>query len=115
MPVERKNEDGSLKGTILLLEEWMNVNYFSSNPKGQQALKDYITSTLRKIRKIRQTPAHDLYSNQHDKSLYSEQNKLISATYDSINQLRFIFQNHPSNKSVIVPDTLKDEENIVLY
>lgn len=115
LPVERKNEDGSLKGTILLLEEWMNVNYFSSNPKGQQALKDYITSTLRKIRKIRQTPAHDLYSNQHDKSLYSEQNKLISATYNSINQLRFIFQNHPSNKSAIVPDSLKDEENIVLY
>ena len=98
-----------------MLEEWLNKNYFSSNPKGQQALKDYIMSTLRKIRKIRQIPAHDLYSNQHDKALYREQNDLISATYDSINQLRFIFLQHPANKSVEIPDILKDEDNIVLY
>ena len=115
LPVERKNDDGALKGSLVLLEEWLNKNYFSSNPKGQQALKDYIMSTLRKIRKIRQIPAHDLYSNQHDKALYREQNDLISATYDSINQLRFIFLQHPSNKSAVIPDILKDEDNIVLY
>lgn len=114
-PIKRKKEDGSLKGSIVLLEEWMNMNYFSSNLKGQQAFKEYIMSTLRKIRKIRQTPAHEMYSNQHDKSLYREQNELISATYDSIRQLRFIFQNHPANKNVVIPEILRDEQNIVLY
>ena len=115
LPIERKNEDGSLKGSLALLEEWMNTNYFSSNSKGQEAFKEYIMSTLRKIRKVRQIPAHDLYSNAHDKTLYSEQNKLISESYDSINQLRFIFQHHPANKGMQVPDILKDRENIVLY
>lgn len=115
LPVERKKDDGSLKGSLVMLEEWMNTNYFSSNSKGQQAFKDYVMSTLRKIRQIRQIPAHDMYSNQHDKSLYREQNELIAKTYNSINQLRFIFKCHPANKSIEIPNILKDEEKIVLY
>lgn len=115
LPIERKKEDGSLKGSLALLEEWMDTNYFSSNPQGQQAFKEYIMSTLREIRKIRQTPAHEMYSNQHDKSLYCKQNELINETYQSINQLRFIFQCHPANKNVVTPNKLADERNIVLY
>ena len=56
-----------------------------------------------------------MYCNQHDKSLYREQNQLIRETYDSINQLRFIFQHHPANKGVEIPAMIKDEENIVIY
>jgi len=115
LPIERKQKDGSLKGSINLLEEWMNTNYFSSNPQGQEACKKYIISALKKIRNIRQTPAHEVYNNQHDKTLYREQNQLIRETYDSINQLRFIFQHHPANKGVEIPDIIQDEENVVIY
>lgn len=114
-PTERKKDDGSLKGSLVLLEKWMNTNYFAFNPKGQQAFKEYVISALKKIRNIRQTPAHEVYCNQHDKSLYREQNQLIRETYDSINQLRFIFQHHPANKGVEIPIMIKDEENIVIY
>lgn len=115
LPIDRKNEDGSPKGSLVLLEEWMNTNYFSSNPEGQNAFKKYILSTLRKIRKIRQIPAHELYSNQHDKTLYRKQNELIIKVYYSINQIRFIFQRHPANRQVEIPYSIKDESKIVLY
>lgn len=115
LPIERKNEDGTFKGTIVLIEEWMNTNYFSANEQGQKVFKEYVTSTLRKIRKIRQVPAHDLYSNQYDKSFYRQQNELIKETYDSISQLRFIFQHHPKNKNIEIPDILKREDDIVLF
>lgn len=93
----------------------MNTNYFSGNEKGQNAFKEYVTSALRKIRKIRQVPAHNLYSNQHDKSLYRQQNELVSELYHSIKQLRLIFQNHPKNKGIETPDIIKNERDIVIY
>ena len=115
LPIERKKEDGTFKGTIVLIEEWMDTNYFAFNEKGKKAFREYVTSTLRKIRKLRQVPAHDLYSNEYDKSFYRSQNELIRETYNSINQLRYILKNHPNNKSVNIPDILKKEDEIVLY
>lgn len=93
----------------------MTTNYFSFNKESEKAFKKYVTSTLRKIRQIRQVPAHVLYSNQYDKSFYRQQNELIEETYQSIKQLRFIFQNHPANKNITEPDILKNEDDIVLY
>ena len=114
-PIERKKDDGSLKGSIEMLEEWFSINYFSSNPKGYESFKKYISGTFRKIRSIRQTPAHQLYDNKHDKTVYRQQNELIEEAYCAVKDLRMMFSKHPLAKSVIIPPELQDEDSIVIY
>lgn len=98
-----------------MLEEWFSVNYFASNPKGNDAFKKYIAGTFRGVRKIRQVPAHELYANEHDKALYRKQNKLIEEVYRAVRDLRMMFGRHPLAAIVPVPDHLQDVKNIVLY
>ena len=114
-PIERKKEDGTLKGSIEMLEEWFLVNYFSSNPNGNDAFKKYISGTFRNIRKIRQVPAHELYANKHDKGLYRKQNELIEEVYHAVRDIRMMFGKHPLAINIPIPDQLQNEENIVLY
>lgn len=114
-PIDRKKSDGTLKGSIEMLEEWFSINYFASNPKGNEAFKKYISGTLRSIRKIRQVPAHELYANQHDKALYRKQNELIEEVYRAIRDLRMMFSRHPLAAFVPIPEHLQDVNNIVLY
>ena len=114
-PIDRKKPDGSLKGSIEMLEEWMQQNYLSSIPNGAEYFKEDVSNTLRKIRKIRQVPAHELYSNQHDKSLYSKQNELVKEVYCALERLRLIFSTHPKNKDIPLPNALKDRTKIAIY
>ena len=64
---------------------------------------------------IRQEPAHKLYDNKHDKSVYRQQNELIEEVYNAVRDLRMMFSKHPKAKVVEIPDELKDEGNIVIY
>lgn len=114
-PIDRKKTDGSLKGSIEMLEEWMQQNYLSSIPNGVEYFKEDVSNTLRKIRKIRQVPAHELYSNQHDKGLYSKQNELIQEIYRALEVLRLIFSTHPKNKDIPLPNAIKDRTKIAIY
>ena len=98
-----------------MLEEWFAVNYFSANPHGYDMFKQYISGTFRKIRKIRQVPAHKLYDNAHDKTVYRQQNELIEEVYSAVKDLRMMFSKHPKAKMVEIPDELREEKNIVIY
>ena len=114
-PVQQKKEDNTLKGSIEMLEEWINHNYCSTNPTLKVQLKKDVIDVFRKIRKIRQVPAHELYSNRHDKGLYRNQNELIRDTYDAVMILRMIFNNHPRTRHLSAPINLQDRGNIVIY
>lgn len=114
-PIERRKEGGSLKGSIEMLEEWFSVNYFSINPYGDEMFRKSISHAFRTIRKIRQIPAHMLYDNKHDKTVYKQQNELIAAVYYALKDLRMMFSRHPRSSAVVVPDELQDETNIVVY
>ena len=93
----------------------MQLNYLSSIPNGTDYFKEDVSNTLRKIRKIRQVPAHELYSNQHDKGLYRKQNELIIEIYGAVETLRLILSKHPKNKNIELPDMLKDRTKISVY
>lgn len=114
-PIDRKKEDETFKSSIEMLEEWFSVNYFASNPIGNDAFKKYVAGTFRNIRKIRQVPAHELYANEYDKGLYRKQNNLVQEVYNAVKELRMMFSRHPLATNVHIPDQLQDEENIVLY
>lgn len=115
LPIERKKTDGTLKGSIEMLEEWFLINYFSENSYGYDMFKKHISSVFRRVRKIRQVPAHELYDNKHDKSVYRQQNTLIEDVYSAVRALRIMLSKHPKAMAVEIPDELKDEENIVIY
>lgn len=114
-PIDRNDDQGNPKGTLVMLEEWMNQNYCSSNPAVKEKFKAEVIDTLRLVRKIRQAPAHELYSNKHDKTLYKQQNELISKLYDALMIIRIILNNHPRNKGVTEPESLRDPQNIAIY
>lgn len=114
-PVARKKDNGMDKGSIEMLEDWFLANYFSFNPNGFENFKKYISNTFRKIRKIRQIPAHELYNNQHDKTVYRQQNELIEEVFHAVRDLRMMFGKHPATALVNIPERLNDEENIVIY
>lgn len=114
-PINNRKEDGTLKGSIEMLEEWFSVNYFASNPEGNDAFKKYISGTFRNVRSIRQVPAHELYANKHDKGLYRKQNELMEEVYHAVRNIRMMFSRHPLASNIPIPDQLQNEENIVLY
>ena len=114
-PIERKKEDGSLKGSIEMLEEWLNQNYCHARPDVLEALKRDIIDVFRSVRKIRQTPAHEMYSNKHDKELYKKQNELINQMYNALDILCFVFSRHPMAKNTPVPNSYAEKEKIAIY
>lgn len=100
IPLEKEEErnDGKIiitqKGTIQLLDEWLD-KFFKSNNQGH--IKEIIP-ILKKIRKLRQKPAHTIEENKFDNIYYSKQRELLNNAYKAIRTIRLIFANHPNVK-----------------
>lgn len=109
-PVDRKNGDGNPKGSLVMLEEWLKKNIITN-----ENLDELIINPLKAIRKIRQVPAHEIYSNKYDKSLSKRQNEVILETYRAIRSIRLFFANYPGNKDIEIPEYLITGENIRVY
>ena len=107
--VERKDQKGDAKGSIVMLKEWLLQNVEASFD-----INEKIINPLRKIRKIRQTPAHEMCNNEYDIAVYKMQNELIRELYGAMYAMRRLFQGHPLAKCVEIPKHL-DEDNIVFY
>jgi hypothetical protein len=95
-----EHEDGTFerkdKGTLRLLNEWLNSVY---NVPGKGNLNDLL-KIFKKIRKERQDPAHKIDENIFDKSLIEKQKELIKEAYLTIKTLRRIFQRHPKAENI---------------
>ena len=92
---EIKRKDGKIeiqnKGTLQILDEWIR-KYFNTEDWG---LWDKSIKSLRKIRKLRQKPAHEIDENIFDQRYFKEQRELIIEAYSAIKILRLLFANHP--------------------
>jgi hypothetical protein len=104
---ERARDDGKVvvlrKGTIQLLADWLNQTVRFPDP----GPKDGMLSTFRKIRKLRQKPAHAIDENAFDQKYFKDQRKLIMDAYNAVRTLRLILMNHPDATSYQVPESLK--------
>lgn len=109
-PVDRNDEKGTLKGSLVMLSEWLK-----NNIRTPEDLDELIINPLKNIRRIRQVPAHEMYSNKYDKSLYTKQNELIREIYSALRAIRLFFANHPSNLEIEIPEYLITGEKIVIY
>ena len=109
--IERKDENGKDKGSLVMFDEWLNKNI-----RTPEDLSQIIIKPLRNIRKIRQKPAHELTSNKYDINLYKEQNDLMHDTYTAIRAIRLFFNNHPLVRDNIeIPEYLITGKDIVSY
>lgn len=108
--IERTDEKGKDKGSLIMFEEWLNKNIYT-----KENMSEIIIKPLRNIRKIRQKPAHELTSNKYDISLYKEQMDLMNDTYSAIRAIRLFFSKHPLVKNIEIPEYLITGEDIASY
>jgi hypothetical protein len=108
--INRCDESGREKGSLTMLEEWLNKNI-----RTKENISEIIIKPLKKIRSIRQKPAHELISNEYDVSLYQKQIDLMDDTYTAIRAIRLFFTNHPLTRNVKVPEHLISGMDIVNY
>lgn len=99
------------KEVFKCLREWLCVNTTAK----AEAIQRVIISPLKKIRKIRQLPAHELTSNEYDKKYYTDQFNLVEDAYCSLASIRNLLHSHPAAKCVRIPSYLTDGTPIVNY
>ncbi|OMH33549.1 AAA family ATPase [Motiliproteus sp. MSK22-1] len=92
---EEERDDGKIvvrpKGTIQILESWVN-KYFQ--PADPTPIEDMM-KTFRKVRQLRQKPAHKVSIDSFDQELFKKQRELVVKAYDSVRTLRQVLANHP--------------------
>lgn len=97
--VEEERDDGKIlvrnKGTIQMLEEWINKLFKSPDRKPL----DEIFKTFRKVRKERQRPAHAIDDNKFDPKFFTRQQEIFSNAYNAIRTIRLVLANHPVVKA----------------
>jgi hypothetical protein len=93
---DRNRADGKIevrqKGTIALLEEWVQMHYRPHDKEPVEAM----FKTFREVRRLRQQPAHSLKENVFDMSYFKTQRGLVVDAYDAVRTLRLCLANHPN-------------------
>jgi hypothetical protein len=95
---EIRKRDGRVevrpKGSIAVLAEWLQKNFHTTDEDFEASIKA-IFATFKKIRKMRQKPAHATRENIFDKAYFKEQIEVMRETYEAISILRNAFCLHP--------------------
>jgi len=105
-----KRKDGKIqvqqKGTITILDDWIRKFYKTHDWNHV----DQMIATFKKIRKVRQTPAHSIHENVFDQKYFKEQRQLIIDAHGAVKTLRMMFGNHPKvkQKEIEIPDYLSE-------
>ncbi len=104
--VER--DDGGIqinpKGTLQILDDWVRKSFKIAD---WQPWEETMRA-LRKVRKLRQKPAHAFNEDQFDQKYFKEQREIILEVYIAIRTIRLLFTNHPKvgAANIEVPDWL---------
>ena len=90
----RYDKEGKIKGTLVCLKEFLQ----KVNPN----IENEITSPLKTVRKLRQSPAHKIKENSYDIHFLNQQHEFTVKVFISVNMLRRLFQTHPKAKDIEV-------------
>lgn len=103
---EHRRKDGKIevrpKGSIRMLDEWIGLKFRIADRKPI----DEAIATLRRVRKMRQKPAHAVDEDLFDHKYLKEQRELMKKAYNAARVLRLMFGNHPSTQECKEPDIL---------
>jgi hypothetical protein len=107
---ETTRSDGKVivapKGTIQLMEQWFQKKMRFTNP----APFNQMISSFKKVRRLRQKPAHKSEDNKFDQEIFQEQRKLALEAYAAIRAIRLMLANHPATQTHKVPGWLFEGE-----
>lgn len=96
---EEERADGKIvvksKGTIQILESWLNKFF---RPVDRKPI-DGMLASFRKVRNLRQTPAHKVNADAFDQEHFRKQREIVVNAYDAVRTLRLIVANHPLVKA----------------
>ena len=108
---EEEREGGKIiiknKGTLKLLEEWTG-KYFEPFEPNDKILIEDMFKTFKKIRNLRQKPAHSLQEDVFDNKYIHEQRILFNNAYKGIRLIRLILENNPLVQKVNISDLVRD-------
>ena len=110
VPLEEEIErnDGKIevrqRGTIALLDDWIRLKF---HPEDASPL-DAMIAAFRKVRKLRQKPAHSTIDNVFDQSYFKQQRELILEAYQAIRLIRLVLANHPNCQDYEVDEMIYD-------
>jgi hypothetical protein len=103
---EYERPDGRLAvrtiGTLRMLERWLKSRF---TPEDWSPF-DAMGEAFRRIRKLRQKPAHVTEQDAFDQKYFHEQRKLILEAYGGVRTLRQVLANHPSARDIKVHNLL---------
>ncbi|MBK9304480.1 MAG: AAA family ATPase [bacterium] len=110
---EQERADGKTvirsKGTLQMLDEWIRLKF---RPR-DWAVWDASMVTLRKIRRMRQRPAHVIQKDTYDQKFSVEQRQLIVDAYHAVEAIRLALSSHPDvRKSDVTVDSALAEGKI---
>jgi len=106
--VSDQYEDGSRKGTINMLDDWVRKSFRLVEWEPWEEAID----AIKKVRKKRQKPAHAIIENEFDQEYISRQRELMVQAYSALRTLRMVLENHPdvSREELDVPDAIREGE-----
>lgn len=65
---------------------------------------------FKKIRRLRQIPAHSIKENKFDQKYFHQQKDLIFKAYNGIKIIRVLLSQHPEAKDIKIPEWLYNGE-----
>jgi hypothetical protein len=94
------------KGTLQILDDWVRLRCRLPDWKPW----DDAIAALRKVRRLRQRPAHAVNENVFDQQYFKEQRQLMIEVYDAVNVLRQLLGKHRAVRAagIAAPDWLQD-------
>lgn len=100
------------RGTLQLLEEWLKQKY---RAQGGKDVSREVLEPFKKIRKLRQKPAHALRDNEYDRSYPKQQDDILGEACLALTKLRLILWSHPQARERYTPPNWLDGDKIVFY
>ncbi len=91
------------KGTLQLLEDWLRGIFI---PHADFDVFERIFPVFKKIRNLRQSPAHKISKDEYDPKYIECQRTLMSEVCQAMGLLRNIFQTHRDAKDIQLPEWL---------
>jgi hypothetical protein len=113
---EIKRQDGKIEvvriGTLRLLENWLRTHYRTRD--GEDVSAEDL-EPLKRVRKLRQKPAHEITEDRYDISLAAEQDRVVADVVHALTKMRYILMSHPAAKGEYSPPEWLDSDRIVIY
>lgn len=104
---EAVRSDGKIvvtrKGTLSLLQEWLLKEISWDDP---DAFLEIVVKPLRRIRRLRQAPAHRFITDNFSLEFYESRKQLLGEVLNSLSNIRATFAKHPRSKNIDIPDWL---------